>query len=149
MMGANKRVDRIRVRVIGYVLGTSVLVVLGLVGYILGLIAYSEIFVVNILAFTAGLYLGISIVAGGGLRRFLTVLLISFLAIVISDLCFSFLQHFIAFCISLTVWLVMIRYFLIRDHDSGWFGAVCTELMAVIFLLVIEILLALAGLFIF
>jgi len=64
-------------------------------------------------------------------------------------LCFSFLQHFIAFCISLTAWLVMIRYFLIRDHDSGWFGAVCTEVMAVIFLLVIEILLALAGLFIF
>ena len=148
-MGANKRVDRIRVRVIGYVLGTSVLAILGLIAYVLGLTAYSEIFVVNILAMTVGLYLGISIVVEGGLKRFLTVLLISFLAMVISDLCFSILQHFIAFSISLIVLLVMIRYFLIRDHDSGWFGAVCAELMAVIFLLVIEMILALAQLFVF
>lgn len=141
--------DRIRLEVLGYVLGTSVLAILGLTTYILELIAYSEIFVLNILAMTIGLYLGSSIVVGGGPKRLLTVLLISFLAIVISDLCFSFLQPFIALCISLTALLVMIKSFLIKDHDSGWFGAVCAELMAVIFLLIIEMTLALAQLFLF
>jgi len=149
MIGVNKRVDRIRLEVLGYVLGTSVRAILVLTTYIWELIAYTEIFVVNILAMTIGLYLGSSIVVGGGPKRFLTVFLISFLAIIISDLCFSFLQHFIALCISLTALLVMIKYFLIKDHDSGWFGAVCTELMAVIFLLIIEMTLALAQLFLF
>jgi hypothetical protein len=142
-------VDRIRVEVLGYVLGTSVLAIIGLIAYILDLIAYTEIFAVNILAMTSGLYLGISIVVGGGLKRFLTVFLISFLGIVISDLCFSFLPQFIALSISLTALLVMIRYYLVKDHDSGWFGAVCAELMAVIFLLIIEMILALAQLFVF
>ena len=148
-IGVNKRVDRIRVEVLGYVLGTSVLAIIGLIAHILDLIAYSEIFAVNILAMTSGLYLGISIVVGGGLKRFLSVFLISFLTIVISDLCFSFLPQFIALSISLTALLVMIRYYLVKDHDSGWFGAVCAELMAVIFLLIIETILALAQLFVF
>jgi len=148
-MGVNKRVDRINLTAIGYVLGASVLAILGVSTYVLGLIAYSETFVVNILAMTVGLYLGSSIVVGGGLKRLLTIFLISFFAIVISDVCFSFIQSFIAFSISFGLLFVMIRYFLVKDHDSGWFGAVCVELMAGIFLLVIYLILVIARLFLF
>jgi hypothetical protein len=104
---------------------------------------------VNVVVMAVGLYIGSSIVVGGGLERLLTASMISFLVVVISDICFSFIQQFIAFSISLVLLLVMARYFLIKDHDSGWFGAVCAELMAGMFLLIIYIILAMVQLFLF
>lgn len=135
--------NEISFKEIAYVLGTSVLAIFWLIAHVLGLIAYSEIFVVNFIAMSVALYVAISIVVEGGLRKLLTVLAISFLAVIISDLCFYFLQPFIALCISLVVLLVIIKYFLIRDHDSGWFGALCAELIGLIFFSGIEVTLAL------
>lgn len=83
------------------------------------------------------------------LKNSLTVFIISFLAIVISDLCFFFLHPFIALCISLFILLAAIKYVLIRDHDSGWFGALCIELIGLIFLMVFYTVLALAQFFLF
>ena len=123
------------------------LAILGLITHFLGWVVYSETLFINIVAMTAGLYIGTSIVVGGGLEKLLTALLISFLSIVISDVFFAFIQPFIAFSISLVLLLVIVRYFLIRDHDSGWFGAVSAELMAGMFLFIIYIVLAMAQLF--
>jgi len=126
----------------------KIVTLLGASGLIaLGLIAYREIFLVNALAMTLGLYVSSSIVVRGGLKRFFDVFIISCFVIVISDLCFSFLQPFIALCVSLFTMLIMIRYYLIKDHDSGWFGALCTELMGLIFLFVIEIVVVIARFF--
>jgi len=90
---------------------------------ICGFIAYNVIFIVNVIATTIAFYVASSIVVGGELKKLLNVFIISFLAVVIFDLSFSFFQHFIALCISLFVLLFMIRYSLIKDHDSAWFGA--------------------------
>jgi hypothetical protein len=143
----SKRVDRISFKAFGYVISASVLAILGLITHFLGWVTYSETLVINIMAMTAGLYIGTSIVVGRGLERFLTALLISFLSIVISDVFFAFIQPFIAFSFSLVLLLVIVRYFLIRDHDSGWFGAVCAELMAGIFLFLIYVILAMVRAF--
>jgi len=148
-MSVNKRVNWISLKVIAYVIGASTLIISGLIAHIFGLIAYNEVFIVKFLAVTMGLYLGSSIVVGGGLKRLLNVLAISFAAITILDLCFVFLQGFLAFCVSFFVLLVIIRYSLIRDHDSGWFGALCAELMSMIFLSIIMMILVMALLFLF
>lgn len=67
------------------------------------------------------------------------VVVISFLAVIISDLYYAFLKPFIALCIFLFVLHVTIRPPLIKDHDSDWFGVLSTELMGLVLLLVIEI----------
>jgi len=65
-------------------------------------------------------------VVRGELKNLLNVVIISFLAVIISDLCFAFLQPFIALCIFLFGLWITIRHPLIKDHDSGWFwGAQC------------------------
>lgn len=112
-------------------------------------ISDNNIFIVNVFAMTIALYVASSIVVGGELKKLLTVFIISFLAIVISDLCFFFLHPFIALCISLFILLAAIKYVLIRDHDSGWFGALCIELIGLIFLMVFYTVLALAQFFLF
>lgn len=132
--------SRISLRVVAYFFGALALA-------IYGFIAYSVVFVVNAVAMTIALYVAISVVVGREFKKLLNVFIISFLVIITSELCFSYFQNFIAFCISLFVLLVMIRYSLIKDHDSGWFGALCTGLMTLIFLLLIEIILAIAQLF--
>ena len=132
----------ISLRVIAYVFG-------GLALAVCGFVAYNPIFIVNVIAMTIALYAASSIVVGGELKKLWSVLIISSLAVVISDLCFTFFQPFIALCISLFVLLVIIRYSLIKDHDSGWFGALCAEVMGLIFLSMIEIILAIAQLFLF
>lgn len=132
----------ISLRVIAYVFG-------GLALAVCGFVAYNPIFIVNVIAMTIALYAASSIVVGGELKKLWSVLIISSLAVVISDLCFTFFQPFIALCISLFVLLVIIRYSLIKDHDSGWFGALCAEVMGLIFLSMIEIILAMAQLFLF
>ncbi len=135
-----KGVNRINLRLIPYVFGALALA-------ICGFITYNLVFVVNVVVMTIALYVASSIVVGGELKRLLNVFIISFLAVIVSDLCFAFLQPFIALCIFLFVLLVTIRYSLIKDHDSGWFGALSAELMGLIFLLVIEIILGIAQLF--
>lgn len=137
-----REVNGISLKVIAYVFG-------GLALAVCGFVAYNPIFIVNVIAMTIALYAASSIVVGGELKKLWSVLIISSLAVVISDLCFTFFQPFIALCISLFVLLVIIRYSLIKDHDSGWFGALCAEVMGLIFLSMIEIILAMAQLFLF
>ncbi len=140
MQTKKKGVNRINPRVIPYAFGALALA-------ICGFIAYNLVFMVNVVVMTIALYVACSIVVGRELKNILNVFIISFLTVIISDLCFAFLQPFIALCIFLFVLLVAIRYSLIKDHDSGWFGALSAELMGLIFLLVIEIILGIALLF--
>ena len=109
---------------------------------IYGFIAYSLVPVVNVLAITVTLYAASSLVVGGGPRKLLDVFTISVLFTVVSDLCFAFLQSFVAFSISIFVLLVTVKYSLVREHDSGWFGAICVAVIGLIFLLPIEMILA-------
>ncbi|MFQ6064480.1 MAG: hypothetical protein ACE5L6_03300 [Candidatus Bathyarchaeia archaeon] len=140
-MGVKKKVDSTRLRIIAYVLGA-------LTSATWVFISQNATFAMNFVAMTIALYAANSIVVGGGFRSFLAVSVVSFLAVAISDLFFNFLnQPFIAFCISLFLLLAAIKHFLIRGHDSGWFGALCIVLMGMIFLFVIEMILALAHLF--
>lgn len=133
---------RIIFKVITYVFG-------GLALAICGFVLYNPIFITNVIVMTIALYVASSIIIGGELKKLWSVLVISSLVVIISDLCFTFLQQFIALCISLFVLLVIIRYSLIEDHDSGWFGALCAEIIGLIFLSIIEIVLAMAQLFLF
>jgi hypothetical protein len=135
-------VNRIILKVIAYVSTALALAVCGF-------IVFDRTFMINVFVMTVALYAGISIVVGRDLKKLWKVFLISFPVIIISDLCFTFLQQFIAFSISFFVLLVIIRYSLIKDHDSGWFGALCVEVIGQIFLLVIEVVLAMANLLLF
>ena len=121
----------------------------GLALAIYGFVPYNPVFITNVIAMTIALYAASSIIIGRELKKLWSVLVISSLAVIISDLCFTFLQVFIALCISLFVLLVIIRYSLIEDHDSGWFGALCAEVIGLVFLSIIEIVLAMAQLFLF
>ena len=132
--------SRIEVTSVAYVLGVLTLA-------IYGFIVYSIVPIVNVIAMTIALYAAGSIVVGGGFKNLLTVFTISVLSTIISDLCFAFLQPFIALCIFLFVLLVTIRYSLIKDHDSGWFGALGAQFIGMIFLLVIELTLGMVQLF--
>jgi len=127
-------------RVIAYGFGAFALA-------ICGFIVYNVFFILNVIAMTIALYGANSIVVsrarGGGLKQLLNVLIISLFAIFVSELSFLFFQQFIALCISFFVLLVLIKYVLIKDHDSGWFGAFCTEILGSVFLLVIEAILVL------
>jgi hypothetical protein len=98
---------------------------------------------------TAALYTAKSIVVGIGrkAKEILAAFIISALVIVISELSFSFLHQFVALCITLFVLLAMTKYSLIKDHDSGWFGALFGVGLSLIFLLVVEIILAIGLLF--
>jgi hypothetical protein len=131
-------------KVIAYVSSALVLVVFGF-------IVFDTTFMTNVFAMTVALYAGVSIVVGRELKKLWEVFIISFPVIIISDLLFSFFpkQEFIAFSISFLTLLVIIRYSLVKDHDSGWFGALCVELIGQIFLLVIMLILGMADLFLF
>jgi hypothetical protein len=113
-----------------------------------GFTLYNLNFVVNSIAVTVALYTAVSIVIGIGVdrQRLLNVFVIAALFIIITELSFTFLQELVALFISLSVLLVIIKYSLIKDHDSGWFGAICAEMLGLIFLLVIELTLAVAQL---
>jgi len=134
--------SRIRVTSVAYILGVLTLA-------IYGFITYSVVPIVNVIAMTIALYAASSIVVGGGFKNLLTVLTISVLFTIVSDLCFAFLQPFIALCISLFIMLAAIKYSLIKDDDSGWFGAICAELIGLVFLLPIMIALTIAQFFLF
>ena len=113
-----------------------------------GFTLYNLNFVVNSIAVTVALYAAVSIVIGMGVdrQRLLNVFVIAALFIIITELSLTFLQELVALFISLSVLLVIIKYSLIKDHDSGWFGAICAEMLGLIFLLVIELTLAVAQL---
>lgn len=129
---------------------TSVADVLGVLALaIYGFITYSVLPVVNVIAMAIALYAASSIVVEAGLKQLPAVFTVSVLSTIIADLCFAFLQPFIAICIFFSVLLVAIRYFLAEDHDSGWFGAFFVELIGLIFLLPIEIILVIIRLFLF
>jgi hypothetical protein len=129
---------------------TSVAYILGILALaVYGFIAYSVIPVVNVIAITVALHAAGSIVVGGESKKLLTVFTISVLFTIVSDLCFVFLQPFIAFCISLFFLLAAIKYSWIKDHDSGWFGVLCVVLLALLFLLPIMIVLTMAQFFLF
>ena len=129
-----------RVTSVAYVLGAVTLAVYGL-------IVHSVVPIVNVIAMTIAMYAASSLVVGGGLKNLLTVLTISVLSTIISDICFATLQPFVAFCISFFVLLAAIKYSLIRDHDSGWFGALGAQFIGMILLTVIELALGMVYLF--
>lgn len=106
-----------------------------------GFFFYDVIFVLNVIIMTTALYVAGSIVAEVGAKQLLFVFTVSLFAIIVFNLSFSFVQQFIAFCISSFSLLVLIKYFLIRSHDSGWFGAFCVELLSFLFLFIIELVL--------
>jgi hypothetical protein len=133
---------RIRVTSVAYILGVLTLA-------IYGFITYSFVPVVNVIAMTIALYAGCSIVVGGGFKNLLTVLTVSVLFTIVSDLCFAFVQPLIAIGISLFIMLAALKYSLIKDHDSGWFGAICAGLMGLVFLIPIMIVLSIVQFFIF
>ena len=114
-----------------------------------GFTLYNLNFIVSTIALTVALYVAVSIVIDIGIdrRRLLNVFVIAALFIIITELSFALLQELVALVMSLSVLLVIIKYSLIKDHDSGWFGAICAEMLGLIFLLVIELTLALAQLF--
>lgn len=130
--------DRTSLKIIAYVLGA-------LASAIWVFISQNVVFAMNFIVMTIALFAASSIVVGGRLRSLLAVFVVSFLAVAISDLFFYFLHiPLIALCISLFLLLAAVKYLLIKDHDSGWFGALCIVFMGMIFLLVIELFLVLA-----
>lgn len=139
-MQANQKMNKDSLRAIPYIFGVLALA-------ICSFIVFNEIFVINVFAMTAAVYVASSIVVGRELKKLLNVFTISFLAVVVSDLCFLFLQQFVALCVTLFVLLVSIRYSLIGDHDSGWFGALGSLFLGMIFLLLIELILGPVRLF--
>jgi hypothetical protein len=141
-MRVRREVNRTILKAITYVFG-------GLSLAIYGFVPYNPVFITNVIVLTIALYAGSSIVIGVELKKLWSVLAISSLAVIISDLCFTFLQQSIAIIISLFVLLIIIRYSLIEDHDSGWFGALCAVVIGSVFLVIIEIILVVAQLFLF
>ena len=114
---------------------------------IYGVVAYSVVPIINVIAMTIALYAASSLVVGGRTKNLLTVLTISTLSTIVSDICFAALQPFVAFSISFFILLLAIRYSVIRDHDSGWFGALGAQFIGMILLMVIEIVLGMVYLF--
>lgn len=131
-----------RVRVIA-----SSLTTVGLV--ISGFILFGLDFIVNTSAMTVALYVTVSIVVGIAekSKRLLSIVFVSALFLLLSELAFSFFHQFVALCTSLFVLLVLTKHVLIKDHDSGWGGALFGVGLSLIFLLVIEIILVLGRLF--
>jgi hypothetical protein len=108
---------------------------------IFGFTVYNIFFILSVIAMTLALYGANSIVAEGELKQLWNVLIVSLFALIFSNLFFSFFQQFIAFAISSFSFLVLIKYFLIKNHDSSWFGALCIELLSFLFLFIIELVL--------
>jgi len=133
---------QIKVTSVAYILGVLALAIYGFT-------TYSVTPIVNVIAITIALYAACSIIVGGGFEKLLTAFTVSVLFTIVSDLCFASLQPFIALCISLFIMLVGIRYSLIKDHDSGWFGALCAVLLGLVFLVPITIVLTIAQFFLF
>ncbi len=125
----------------------SSLTAVGLV--ISGFILFGLEFIVNTSAMTVALYITVSVMVGIAekSRKLLSIVFVSALFLLLSELAFSFLHQFVALCISLFVLLAMTKYSLIKDHDSGWFGALFGVGLSLIFLLVIEIILVIGRLF--
>jgi hypothetical protein len=106
---------------------------------IFGFHVYSIFFILNAIALTIALYVANSIVVGRGLKQLLSVFITSLFAIIVFNLSFSFFQQLIALGISFFCLLALIKYFLIKNHDSGWFGALCTEILGFLILFMIEL----------
>jgi hypothetical protein len=125
-----------RVRVIA-----GSLVAVGLV--ISGFILFGLDFVINTSAMTVALYASASIVVETAekSKKLLTVVVVSALFLLLSELAFSFLEQFVSLCVSLCVLLVLTKYALIKDHDSGWFGTLCGVVLSLLFLLAVELIL--------
>ena len=131
-----------RVRVIA-----SSLSAVGLV--IGGFTLYGLDFIVNTSAMAVALYVTISVVVGIAekSKKLLSVVLVSALFLLLSELAFSFLHQFVALCTSLFILLVLTKQALIKDHDSGWFGALFGVCVSLVFLMAIEIILVIGRLF--
>jgi hypothetical protein len=123
------------------------LAALGLV--ISGFILFGVEFAINTSAMTAALYVAVSVVVGIAekSKKLLNTLVVSASFLLLSELAFSFLQQFVAFCVSFGVLLVLTKYALMEDHDSGWFGAICGVILSLLFLFVVELILLIGRLF--
>ena len=131
-----------RVRVIA-----GSLAAVGLV--ISGFILFGLDFVINTSAMTIALYASVSILVEPPekSKKLLSVVIVSALFLLLSELAFSFLEQFASLCISLSVLLVLTKCALMKDHDSGWFGALCGVVLSLFFLLTVELILVIGRLF--
>ena len=116
---------------------------------ICGFIFYNVSFVLDAIVMTIALYGAISIVVGRELKQLLNVLMVSLLAIILSNLSFHLFQQFISFGVTFLSMLVLIKHFLIRNHESGWFGTLCAAILSLVFSAIIGIILAAILFFLF
>lgn len=122
---------------------------LAVVGLLIsGFILFGLDFVINTSALTVALYATVSMVVeiAEKPKKLLSIMAVSAFFLLLSELAFSLLQQFVALCASLGVLLALTKYALIKDHDSGWFGAVCVVVLSLVFLLVIELILVIGRL---
>lgn len=131
-----------RVRVIAGSLAAAGLI-------ISGFILFGLDFVINTSAMTVALYAAVSIVVETAekSKMLLSVVVVSALFLLLSELALSFMQQFASLCVSLFALLVLTRYALIKDNDSGWFGALCGVVLSLLFLLAVELILIIGRLF--
>jgi hypothetical protein len=113
-----------------------------------GFILFGINFVINTSAMAFALYASLSIVVETEekSKKLLSIVVVSALYFLLSELAFSFLQQFVALCVSLGALLVLTKFALIKDHDSGWFGALCGVVLSLFFLLMVELILVIGRL---
>jgi len=109
---------------------------------ICGFIFYSVSFVLDAIVMTAALYGAVSIVVGRELEQLLNVLLVSLSTIILSNLYFHLFQGLISLGITFLSMFALTKHFLIRNHESGWFGTLCATILSLVFSAIIGILLA-------
>lgn len=125
----------------GEIRSTAIILSGGFALVVSGFILFGINFLVNTFTVVLALYVATMIVLGFRFksRELLSVFTISAFFVLISELVFSFSQQFIALCLSLFVLIAIMRYSLLKDHDSGWFGAFAVVILSLVLLLAIEI----------
>ncbi len=125
----------------GEVRSTAIILGGGFALVVGGFILFGINFLVNTFAVVLALCAATMIVLGFGFksRELLSAFTISTFFVLTSELTFSFSQPLVALCLSLFTLIAITRYSLLKDHDSGWFGAFAVAILSLVFLLAIEI----------
>jgi len=131
-----KSVVRVRWRdekVIAYGLGA-------LAAAICGFILLKVSFILDTVVMTIALYGASSFLVGRGLKYLLNALVVSLFFVVISNLSFFSFHYFIAICITFLSLLVLIKGQMTKNLESGWFGALCVEVVGLVFAFMIMVI---------
>jgi hypothetical protein len=97
--------------------------------------------VVNAILLTGVLWISGRLLAGKDKAKFTDALWIAVLGTVIADVLGIFIVGIIATLIVLVVWIALIKHF----FDCGWLKAIAIGIIAILFLIVIAVILALLG----